>query len=76
MPEKTLLALADHGDVGAMLPADGGDCEAVLAKFAAAGIDVQALATRLQREGADSFVASWKELMECIETKSAALQAV
>ena len=76
MPEKTLLALADHGDVGAMLPADGGDCEAVLAKFAAAGIDVQALATRLQREGADSFVASWNELMECIETKSAALQAV
>src|SRR5205809_486440 len=39
MPEKTLLALADHGDVGAMLPADGGDCEAVLAKFAAAGVD-------------------------------------
>jgi transaldolase len=76
MPEKTLLALADHGDVGAMLPADGGDCEAVLAKFAPAGIDVQALATRLQREGADSFVASWNELMECIETKSAALQAV
>jgi transaldolase len=76
MPEKTLLALADHGDVGAMLPADGGDCEAVLTKFAAAGIDVQALATRLQREGADSFVASWNELMECIEAKSAALQAV
>jgi len=76
MPEKTLLALADHGDVGTMLPADGGDCEVVLGKFAAAGIDVQALAARLQREGADSFVASWNELMECIETKSAALQAV
>jgi len=76
MPEKTLLALADHGDVGAMLPADGGDCEAVLGKFAQAGVDVQALATRLQREGAESFVASWKELMECLETKSAALQAV
>ncbi len=76
MPEKTLLALADHGDVGAMLPADGGDCEAVLGKFAQAGVDVQALAARLQREGAESFVASWKELMECLETKSAALQAV
>jgi transaldolase len=76
MPEKTLLALADHGDVGAMLPADGGDCEAVLARFAAAGVDVQALATRLQREGAESFVASWNELMECIETKSAELQKV
>ncbi len=62
MPEGTLKALADHGDVGALLPADGGDCEEVLAEFAKAGIDVDALAARLQDDGAKSFVGSWNEL--------------
>jgi transaldolase len=66
MPEATLKALADHGDVGAILPPDGGDCEEVLAQFAKAGIDVDALAARLQNEGAASFVKSWNELMEVI----------
>ncbi len=75
MPEGTLKAMADHGEIGALLlPADGGDCEATLAKFAEAGIDIDALAARLQDEGAKSFVKSWKELMSVIESKSAQLQ--
>jgi transaldolase len=73
MPEGTLKALADHGAIGEMLPADGGDCEEVLARFAGAGIDVDALAGQLQDEGAKSFVSSWQELMGVIAGKSAAL---
>jgi transaldolase len=73
MPEGTLKALAEHSDLGALLPADGGDCEEVLAQFAAAGIDVDALATQLQDEGAKSFDQSWNELMAVIASKSAAL---
>ena len=73
MPEGTLKALADHGELGAILPADGGDCEEVLAQFAKAGIDVDALAAQLQDEGAKSFVKSWNELMAVIASKSAAL---
>jgi len=73
IPEKTLLALADHGDVGPSMPSDGGDCEKVLAQFAKAGIDVAALAARLQDEGAKSFVKSWQELVAVIATKSHAL---
>jgi transaldolase len=75
MPEGTLKAFADHGEVDGILPADGGDCEAVLAQFGKAGIDLNALATRLQDEGAASFVKSWNELMAVIVSKSAALQA-
>jgi transaldolase len=74
MPEGTLKAFADHGEVGDILPADGGDCELVLANFAKAGIDVEALAERLQDEGADSFVKSWNSLMSCVESKSAAIR--
>ena len=73
IPEATLNAFADHGKVGAPTPADGGDCETVLAQFRAAGVDLDALAARLQTEGAASFVASWKELMGVISSKSAAL---
>jgi len=75
MPEGTLKALADHGELGTILPADGGDCEQVLAQFAKAGIDVDALAARLQEEGAKSFVKSWNDLMAVIVSKSAALKA-
>jgi transaldolase len=74
MPEGTLKALADHGDLGAILPADGGDCEDVLAQFAKAGVDVDALAAQLQDEGAKSFVKSWHELMGVIVSKSADLR--
>jgi transaldolase len=73
MPEKTLLAVAAGGKVGAVMAEDGGDAEQVLASFAKAGIDVDALAARLQTEGAESFVKSWTELMKRITDKSAAL---
>ena len=76
MPEGTLKALADHGELGAILPADGGDCEEVLARFEKAGIDIDALGTQLQDEGAKSFVKSWNDLMTVIDTKSEALQTV
>jgi transaldolase len=71
MPEGTLKAFGEHGEVGDVLAADGGDAEAVLADFAKAGVDIDALAARLQDEGAKSFVESWNDLMSQIETKSA-----
>jgi transaldolase len=74
MPEGTLKALADHGDLGEILRADGGDCEEVLAQFAQSGIDIHALAAQLQDDGAKSFVQSWNELMGVIGSKSAALK--
>jgi transaldolase len=73
MPEATLNALAEHTDLGNILPADGGDCEQVLAQFAKAGINIDALAAQLQDEGAKSFVKSWNELMDVIKSKSAVL---
>jgi len=73
IPEATLNAFADHGDVGAIIPADGGDCESVVAAHAQAGIDVDTLAARLQDEGARSFVKSWQELLGVIASKSATL---
>ena len=75
MPEATLKALADHGELGRILPVDGGDCEEVLAQFAKAGIDADALAAQLQEEGASSFVKSWNDLMAVIVSKSTALKA-
>ncbi|MGD0260617.1 MAG: transaldolase [Verrucomicrobiota bacterium] len=74
MPEATLKAFAEHGEVGATMPADGGDCEAVLAQFAKAGINLDALAARLQDEGAKSFAKSWNELIAVIASKTAALR--
>jgi transaldolase len=74
MPEGTLQAFGDHGDVGDMLAPDGGNCEKVLASFAKADIDIDALAARLQDEGAASFVKSWNDLMACIDSKSAAIR--
>jgi transaldolase len=76
MPENTLNAFADHGEIGETLSADGGDCEEVLTKFAKAGIDVDALAARLQAEGVESFAKSWNELMAVINSKIAALKKV
>jgi transaldolase len=74
MPEGTLKDLADHGHLDTILPADGGDCEEVLAQFTKAGIDVVALAAQLQDEGAKSFVKSWNDLMAVITSKTAALK--
>jgi transaldolase len=73
MPENTLKALATHSELGELLPTDGGNSEEMLAQFAKAGIDVDALGAQLQREGAESFVNSWKDLMAVISSKSAAL---
>jgi transaldolase len=75
MPEKTLLAFAQSGKVGAPMQKDGGDAETLLAQFAKVGVDVDALALKLQVDGAKSFVDSWNELMQRIASKSAALAA-
>jgi transaldolase len=69
MPENTLLAFADHGEVGELLPADGGDAAQVLAEFETAGIGVDALAARLQEEGKGAFVKSWEDLLASIESQ-------
>jgi transaldolase len=74
MPEGTLKAVADHGEIGEVMAPDGGDCETVLASFARAGIDIDALAARLQDEGAASFVKSWNDLMDRIESKRVAIR--
>jgi transaldolase len=73
MPEATLKALGTHTELGELLPTDGGNCEEVIAQFAEAGIDVDALAAHLQNEGAESFDKSWNELMGVISSKSASL---
>jgi transaldolase len=74
MPEKTLLAFGDHGQVSDTLPRDGGDAEKVLAEFGKAGVDVVKLATDLQEEGAKSFDASWQDLLNTIEAKTKRLK--
>ena len=75
LPEKTLLAFSTQGQIKSVMPADGGDAETVLERFAGAGIDVAALGATLQIEGAGSFVKSWTELMQSIADKSAAVAA-
>jgi transaldolase len=75
LPEKTLLAFGDRGVVGDFLPADGGNAEEVVARFAEAGVEIDALAARLLAEGADSFVESWDELIDNIAQKGRALKA-
>jgi transaldolase len=75
IPEATLLAFANHGAPGEPLPFDGGDAEKVIAAFAKAGIDDDELAADLQREGAESFVRSWKDLLDCIRSKHTTLKA-
>lgn len=76
MPEPTLKAFADHGTVGEVLKADGGESAATLRRFADAGVDTKALAAQLQQEGAESFVKAWNELIQVIEGKSEALKKV
>ena len=74
MPEATLKAFADHGEVGSSMSIDGGDSESVLAEFARSGVNVDTLAAQLQDEGAKAFVKSWNELLGVIASKSAALK--
>jgi transaldolase len=74
MPEATLKAVANPGEVASALPMDGGDCEIALPQFARAGVNVDALAAQLQDEGAKSFVKSWNELLAVIASKSVVLR--
>ena len=73
MPESTLRAVADHGEIETLLRADGGTCEATLAEFRALGIDLYALAEQLQQNGTTSFADSWSHLMTVLASRSAAL---
>ncbi len=73
MPAPTLTAFADHGAAGTLLQRDGGDGAATIAQHTKAGIDVDALADKLQSDGAQAFVESWKDLLQAIDTKSRAL---
>jgi transaldolase len=74
MPEETLLAFGEHGQVGGVLPRDGADCEEVLAEFGRVGIDVAKLGTDLQADGAKSFVESWQDLLKALAIKSETLK--
>lgn len=76
IPEKTLLAFGDHGNVTVTLPRDGGDCERVLSEFGRAGIDLDQLAADLQSQGAKAFDESWSKLLDAIEAKGKVLQGV
>jgi transaldolase len=73
VPEKTLHAFAEHGHLDGVMPLDGGDAEKVLAQIGKAGVDVEALARKLQQDGAEAFVKSWKQLLQRIADKAAAL---
>jgi len=74
IPEKTLLAFAEHGRVGDVLPPDEGYAEALLAEFTREGVDTEALAAELQREGAESFAKSWNDLMSNLDAKARSFQ--
>jgi transaldolase len=74
VPEATLQAFADHGQVGDLLPPDGGNCEEVLDRFRRVSIDIDAVAAQLQRDGAEAFDKSWSDVLECIASKSEGLK--
>ena len=74
MPEDTLKAFADHGEIGPLMPPDGGDCERVLDRFDEPGVNLDDLAARLQDEGTKSFSKSWEELMTVIAKKSQSIK--
>ena len=75
MPEKTLLALADHGQLHGVMPTDGGDADATLAQITKAGVDIEALALKLQQDGAQAFVKSWHQLLQRLSDKVGSLGA-
>lgn len=76
MPEKTLLAVSDHGNVTDTFPRNGGDCERVLADFNNVGIDLDKLAADLQSQGSKAFDASWSKLLDAIEARGKVLHEV
>jgi transaldolase len=73
MPDDTLEAFYEHGEVGDPMPADGGDADALVGRFAQAGVDTKELAAQLQRNGANSFVDAWNELMGRIKAQASAV---
>jgi transaldolase len=75
MPEKTLLALADHGQLHGVMATDGGDADATLAQITKAGVDIDALALKLQQDGAQAFVKSWHQLLQRLADKVGSLGA-
>lgn len=74
MPDNTLKALADHGEIASAMAWDGGDAKAVLSQFVKAGIDIDALALKLQKDGAEAFVKSWQALLERLQAKIDAIK--
>ena len=74
MPEKTLLAFADHGEIGNLFPVEGGEYDNLIYQFIKAGVDLETLAATLQDEGAKSFVKSWDELISVIGSKTKQLK--
>jgi transaldolase len=74
IPDKTLLAFADHGQVKGVMPVDGGDAEQVIDEFRRAGVDDAAVADQLQVEGARAFDKAWRDLLDCIAAKSEAVK--
>jgi len=76
IPDKTLLAFADHGQLRSVLPIDGGDAESVMSDFRRAGVDDAALADQRQGEGAQTFDKAWRDLLDCIAAKSEDLESV
>ena len=73
LPEKTLHAFADHGRIENVMAVDGGDAQETLQRIAAAGIDIDAVATQLQRDGAEAFRKSWQQLLQRIAEKAGAI---
>jgi transaldolase len=73
MPDNTLEAFFDHGEVGDPLPADGGDANVMLGRFTQAGVDLGDVAAQLQRNGATSFVDAWNELLDRIRAQASAI---
>jgi len=74
IPEKTLLAFAEHGEAKNVLPVDEGYAEAVIAEFTREGVNDEALAADLQREGTAAFAKSWRNLISRIASKSEVLE--
>jgi transaldolase len=69
IPEATLLAFADHGKAGDIMKVNTAASEKELSMFSEAGIDYSALGSKLQKDGAEAFISSWKHLIESIREK-------
>ena len=75
LPEDTLEAFADHGTPGRTIDSDVDDADRVWQALAEVGVDMDEVATKLEREGVDAFMKSFDELIDALEQKSAELRA-